>query len=299
MSPDTAVAAVDAPAAAEFYRARRYAAQDGLSLYFRDYGDPCAPDVPVLCLPGLTRNSSDFDGIARHLAAGGRRVIAVDYRGRGRSEYDPDWRNYRPETCLGDLRHLLAALGLERVAVIGTSMGGLLGAGFAVAMPAALAAVVINDVGPEIDPAGLAKIVAYLASSEPLAGWDAAIARLKAAFPHLPAYEDGDWMKIARGTYREGPDGRLLPDWDPAIVKPLLAGHGRPLSFWPLFRALRRTPTLILRGEKSDVLSAEVFERVGAALPDARRVVVPRVGHAPSLNEPHVRHAIDALLRDL
>lgn len=281
------------------YRSARYTAQDGLSLYYREYGDSGASGVPILCLPGLTRNSGDFGAIAHYLAACRRRVVAVDYRGRGRSEYDPNWHNYRPETYLGDLRHLLAALGIERVAVIGTSMGGLLGAAFAVAMPTALAALVINDVGPEIDPAGMGKIVAYLNSSEPIAGWDQAIARLKATFPHLPAYEDGDWMKIARGTYREGPDGRLLPDWDVAIVKPLLAGDGRQLSFWPLFRALRHTPTLILRGEKSDVLSAEVFERMGETLPNAVRLLVPNVGHAPSLNEREVRDAIDTLLRGL
>jgi len=279
------------------YRECRFTSQDGLSLYYRDYGDPLSARTPVLCLPGLTRNSKDFNRVATRLAAD-RRVLCPDYRGRGRSQYDPDWRNYVPATYLNDIRHLLAATGLHRVIVLGTSMGGLLACGMAVAMPTALAAAVINDVGPDINGEGLGKIVTYLRDSQPLPDWDTVIARLRASFPNLPAYEDGDWFTIAEATYRQGDDGRLHPDWDPALVKPLLADATYGYELWGLFRALRRVPVLMVRGAKSDVLSAATFERMGAALPHARRVTLAGVGHAPNLSEPQAKEAIDALLRE-
>lgn len=286
-------------AAADTFRESRFTSQDGLSLYYRDYGDPLSARTPVLCLPGLTRNSKDFNRVAARLAPE-RRVLCPDYRGRGRSAYDPDWRHYVPATYLNDLRHLLAATGVHRAVVVGTSMGGLLACGLAVAMPTAVAAAVINDIGPEINGEGLAKIIDYLCDSTPLPDWDAVIARLRASFPYLPVYEDGDWFMIAEATYRKGDDGRLHPDWDPALIKPLLAADATyGYDLWALFRALRRVPVLTIRGAKSDVLTAETFERMGAALPHARRLTLPGVGHAPNLSEPQAREAIDALLREL
>jgi pimeloyl-ACP methyl ester carboxylesterase len=278
------------------YRERRLTSQDGLSLYYRDYGDPMSARVPVLCLPGLTRNAKDFHKLATRLSAE-RRVLCPDYRGRGRSDYDPDWRRYLPSTYLNDLRHLLIAAGLHRVVVVGTSMGGLLACGMAVAVPTAVAAAVINDVGPDIHGEGLAKILVYLNDSTPLADWDTVIQRLRASFPYLPVYDEGDWQAMAEATYRKGDDGRLYPDWDPALMKPLLSDNNHGYDLWALFRALRRVPVVVLRGAKSDVLSAETFASMAEALPQARCVTVPNVGHAPNLSEPSAKEAIDDLLR--
>lgn len=280
------------------FRDRRFTSRDGLSLYFRDSGDPFSPKTPVLCLPGLTRNSQDFAGLARRLSST-RRVLCPDYRGRGQSDYDSDWRNYHPRTYLEDIRHLLAVAGVGRVVVIGTSMGGILAAGMAVAMPAALAGALINDVGPEIGLRGLDRIVAYMQDAGPLPDWNAAVAKLRATFPNLPAYANGDWLNIARATYRESHDGLLHPDWDVRLVKPLQQGGANGYNLTALFSALRAAPVLLIRGERSDVLTADAFERLGSLLPDARRLTVPGVGHAPSLSEPVTKDALDDFLFNL
>ena len=280
------------------FRDRRYTSSDGLSLYYRDSGDPLAPRTPVLCLPGLTRNSRDYAYLARRLSET-RRVLCPDYRGRGQSDYDPDWRNYHPRTYLEDIRHLLAVAGVGRVAVIGTSMGGILAAGMAVAMPTILAGVVINDVGPEIGVRGLDRIVTYMRDAGPLHDWNAAVAKLRANFPNLPAYADSDWLKIAKATYRESHDGLLRPDWDVRLVKPLLVGGAESYNMIALFSALRALPVLLVRGERSDVLHADAFERMGKLLPAARRLTVPNVGHAPSLSEPVAKDALDEFLHSV
>lgn len=280
------------------YRDRRFTSRDGLNLYFRDSGDPLSPQTSVLCLPGLTRNARDFAALAKRLSAT-RRVLCPDYRGRGHSDYDPNWRNYRPETYLDDIRHMLALAGIGRVVVIGTSMGGILAAGMAVAMPTALAGAVINDVGPEIGIRGLDRIVNYIRDAGPLPDWNAAVAKLRANFPNLPAYSDGDWLKIAEATYRESHDGLLYPDWDVRLVNPLLENGTEGYNLMALFSALRALPVLLVRGERSDVLQADAFERMGKLLPAARRLTVPGVGHAPSLSEPLAQDALDDFLRPL
>lgn len=279
------------------FRERRYTAQDGLSLYYRDYGAADTLGTPILCLPGLTRNSKDFDSEASRLCRR-RRVICPDYRGRGRSEFDPDPRNYKPETYLNDIRHLLAAAGIGHVVVIGTSLGGLLAMGMGAAMPTALAAVVLNDVGPDIGDEGLGRIVDYISADRPHGDWDAAVADLKSMFPTLSLETDADWLEAAQATWREGADGRLHFDWDVRLVEPLRAGPPIP-DLWPLFRTLRRIPVLAIHGSLSEVLSAETFAEMAAVHPNLRQVTVPGVGHTPTLREPVVRRAIDAFLEGL
>ncbi|MCB1150335.1 alpha/beta hydrolase, partial [bacterium] len=193
------------------YRERRYLCGDGLSLYYRDYGNPAGAKTPVLCLAGLTRNSKDFHGLAHRLSKD-RRVLCPDYRGRGRSDYDPDWTRYHPRTYVDDVRHLLVAAGVHEVIVIGTSMGGIIAAALAVVIPGALRAVVLNDVGPDIDSEGLDRIVAYLRDTKPLPDWDAAAAHLKATLPHMPARNPAQWRMLAEGTYRQCEDGLLRAD---------------------------------------------------------------------------------------
>ena len=280
------------------FRERRFASQDGLDLYFRDYGDPLAEATPVLCLGGLTRNAKDFHRLATRLSAG-RRVLCPDYRGRGRSAYDPNWRNYRAETYLADLGHLLAATNVHRAVVVGTSLGGLLAMGLAAARPTALAAVVLNDIGPDIAMDGLRPIVEYIRIDRPQASREAAVETLKALLPGVAFQDEGDWEAMLDNTYRVGADGLLRFDWDVAIARPLLARGAALPDMWPLFRALARVPLLAIRGERSDVLTPDCFDRMAAARPDLRRVVVPGAGHAPTLGEPESLAAIDAFLADL
>ncbi len=282
----------------QLYRERSYRSEDDLELAYRDYGDPGAARTPLLCLTGLTRNAKDFARLAAREAAT-RRVLCLDYRGRGRSQYDPDWRNYRPETYLNDVRHLLAAANVHKVVAVGTSLGGVLAMALGALLPTALAGVVLNDVGPEIATGGLARILKYVGTDRPQPDWDSAVRHIKSMFPALGLTSDEDWRRAAEGTYRAGGDGLLHFDWDPAIVKPLVRTRGAVRPLWPLFRSLARIPVLAVRGALSDVLTSATFERMAEEKPDLRRASVPGVGHTPSLEEPAARAALAAFLADL
>lgn len=277
------------------FRERYLTAQDGLRLYFRDYGDPASPRLPLLCLTGLVRNSADFAEFAeRH--AGERRVLCPDYRGRGRSAYDRDWRNYDPFIYASDIAHLIAATGLTRLIAIGTSLGAVLAMGLAVLKPTVLGAVVLNDFGPEVAPGGLARILDYIGTDHPQTDWESAARYLRELLPTLSIRTAEGWLKMARGTYRIGGDGRLHFDWDLNIAKPLARAARAVPDLWPYFRALRPVPTLALRGDLSDVLSPATFERMALAKPDLLRVTVANAGHAPTLNEPEAA-AVDDFIR--
>ena len=276
------------------FREHRFTTQDGLSLYYRDYGDPLSGRTPVLCLPGLARNSKDFHRLAARLSAD-RWVVCPDYRGRGRSDYDPDSDNYQPATYLSDLRHLLAAAGLHRAVVIGTSMGGLLTCAMGAAMPGALAGAVLNDVGPDIAADGLDRIMAYLSKDNPQPDWDSAVQAFKTMLPRLGLRTEEDWRAVTEATWTEGPDGVLHYDWDIHIVDPLLKKHPLP-DLWALYRSLRHLPVLAIRGGISDVLSPETFDRMAREHPGLTRLTIEGVGHVPTLMEPESTAAIDRLL---
>jgi pimeloyl-ACP methyl ester carboxylesterase len=279
------------------YRERRYTAQDGLSLYYREYGDPLADGVPVLCLPGLARNSKDFHQLAMRLGAR-HWVVCPDYRGRGRSDYDPDSEKYQPGTYLNDLHHLLAAAGMHHAAVIGTSMGGLLACAMGAAMPSVLTGVVLNDVGPDIGGEGLGRIMTYLAQDNPQPDWDTATLAFKKLFPALSLRREEDWRAAAEATWYEGTDGVLHYDWDIHIVDPLR--RKRPLpDLWALFRSLRRIPALAIRGGVSDVLLPDTFDRMAREHPGLERLTLEGVGHVPSLLEPESLEAIIGFLARL
>ena len=279
------------------YRERTISAQDGLALYIRDYGDPVADRAPLLCLTGLTRNSADYHAFASARSTD-RRVITLDYRGRGRSAYDPDWRKYKPETYVGDIRHVLAATNCHHVVAVGTSLGAMLTMGMGAAMPGALAGAILNDAGPELDPTGIARILDYVGDETAYDDWAAASARVKELFPSLPITTDDGWRDLAERTFRTREDGKLVYDWDTAIVKNLRVMKELP-DLWALFHGLRNVPVLALRGETSDVLSPETFERMGEGMPKLTRVTVPGVGHVPSMEEPEAKQAIDAFLEDV
>lgn len=280
------------------YVERWVTAQDGLRLYARDYGDPLAPGTPVLCLTGLTRNSQDYDDLAKRLC-GRRRVVCPDYRGRGRSAYDPDWRNYRPDVYLRDLMALLAALSLHRVVICGTSLGGLIAMGLAVATPSAVAGAVLNDIGPELNPDGISRILDYVGRDAPQTDWDSAIAHLKQLFGENSHDSEAKWRHFAEATYKRRDDGLLHYDWDVNLAKPLTKSKGETPDLWRLFGALAQRPVLALRGERSDVLSESTFARMAEVKPDLVRVTLLNVGHAPELDEPLAELAIDSFLADL
>ena len=276
---------------------RRYTAQDGLSLYFRDYGMAHRGKTPVLCLAGLTRNSNDFSRLAKQLSSH-RRVICPDYRGRGKSDFDPKWRNYRPATYINDIRHLLIFLNIYRVFVIGASFGGLITMGMGAAMPTVLAGALINDVGPVIEKHGMSKILAYM--QEGASGfndWGAAAAYLRDHFPGLPAETDEDWLWIARGTFQERADGRIEHNWDYNLIRSILNESKEP-ELWPLFLTLKHIPLVVTRGGISDILSAATLGSMVAAIPEVTAVTVDGVGHMPNLMEPECQEALhNALAR--
>ncbi|MHA1151901.1 MAG: alpha/beta fold hydrolase [Alphaproteobacteria bacterium] len=277
------------------FRERNFSARDGLELYFRDYGDSLSPGVAVLCLGGLTRNSKDFHPLARRLAER-RRVLCPDYRGRGRSPYDPDWRNYAPPRILNDVLQLLAATNLHRVVVCGVSFGGYLAMAMGVAAPLALAGVILDDVGPEVDPEVGRQILDYVSVDRPQPDWDTAVAALRARFPNLSRRDEAAWRRFAEGSYREAEDGRLHFDWDPEIARSLRRMGTGPADYWPLYRSLRRVPVLAIRGGLSEMLSPETLARMAAEKPDLVQLTLPDVGHAPMLDEPETEQAIDDFL---
>jgi pimeloyl-ACP methyl ester carboxylesterase len=283
---------------------RNYASSDGLRLYYRDYApEPASSDsgrLPVLCLPGLTRSSRDFEALARQLQRRGRRVLAADLRGRGRSQHDPNWANYRPEVYLADLERLQAAADAPRVVVVGTSLGGILAMMIAASRPQAIAGAVLNDVGPEIAPEGLERISKHVGRHAPVRDWDEAIAQARAIYGlALPDMPDPDWLAFARRTYVEI-DGVPRLDMDPGIGEAVRAAPADSApDLWAAYAGLRPVPTLALRGELSDVLSVATFDRMAREKPDLRRVTVARRGHPPLLDESEALSAIEDFLAGL
>lgn len=267
-----------------------YQSDDGLRLYTRDY--PCpVPNAPViLCLPGLTRNSKDFAALADHLQTG-YRVLCPDQRGRGRSARDEDATRYRPDRYAQDMITLLDLLAIPQVAIIGTSLGGLMAMILMAGHPARIRASVLNDVGPEVDARGLARIAGYVGKSAPVSNWQAAAEQTartnEVAFPD---FRMGHWEAMARDVYVQEGTTPVL-DYDPAIAKGISAGTAAP-NLWPLFELVRDKPMLVVRGETSDILSTETLAEMMRRSPQIVAQNVSGRGHAPTLNEPDARAAI-------
>jgi pimeloyl-ACP methyl ester carboxylesterase len=270
----------------EGYRPLFISASDGLNLHVRDYGPLASPATPVVCLPGLARTSYDFHDLGLALSRDAktpRRVLAIDYRGRGLSARDPDPANYDVPTEVGDLLQVLAATGVHEAIFVGTSRGGLITMALGAARPAAIKGVVMNDVGPVIDPKGLIRIRGYIGKLPKPRNYAEAVEILKTTSDRqFPALTDESWMKLARGTW-VSKDGKLEPAYDPALSKGLEAlDFEQPLPpLWGLFEALAHAPVLALRGEHSDILSAETLREMAKRHPRFESMTVPGQGHAP------------------
>jgi pimeloyl-ACP methyl ester carboxylesterase len=263
-------------------------ASDGLRLFARDYGPGGASALPVVCLPGLARSSADFHALALALSRDERRprrVLSLDYRGRGRSEHDPDWRRYDVRVELDDVLQVLAATGIAHAVFVGTSRGGIIAMGISAARPALLRGAVLNDIGPVIEGKGLMRIRGYVGKLPQPADQAQAIEILKNLMSaQFSAATDEDWQDYARGTWIEA-DGRLRLAYDPALMKTLeTIDLETPLpQLWPYFEGLKSVPVLALRGANSDLLAAETLEAMAKAHPNLEAVTVPGQGHAPLL----------------
>ena len=276
---------------------------DGVRLHARVYAGPVGSESapPLLCMPGLARNARDFEALAPHVAQY-RKVIVIEFRGRGESAFAKDPMTYVPLTYVQDVVAMLGEMGIERFAAIGTSLGGLVAMLLAAALPGQLVGAVLNDVGPELQAAGLERIRDYIGAGGSQPTWmHAARAFAELSGSVYPGYEIHDWLRLTKRTHRLTAEGRIVTDYDKQIAAPLRVpgGGDAAMDLWPVYRALGDVPLLILRGELSDILARSAGEKMVAELPRARLVEVPGVGHAPTMDEAEARAAIDAWAAEL
>jgi pimeloyl-ACP methyl ester carboxylesterase len=288
---------------AEAWRDITFTVRDGLRLYARHYpaiGGPVVAGTgrrPVVCLPGTTGNSQDFDDLAMVLSQAGslaRDVYVLDYRGRGRSEHDSDWRNYTPFFEMLDVLDFFAMARLHDAALIGTSRGGIIAMVMGAVRPAAIGAVVLNDIGPTIEAPGWMRQMGRVGRIPVPKSWDEAGRYMRElARDDYPRLTEAQWAKLARQRYFEH-DGRPAPSYDSSISRAFSLNSiatGVP-SLWPQFRSLCRVPLLALRGELSDVLSERTIREMESVHPRMQSHVVPAQGHAPLLTDAPSMEAI-------
>jgi pimeloyl-ACP methyl ester carboxylesterase len=287
---------------------RYWMSADGLKLHYREYaavgaavgvavGEGASDRPPILCLAGLTRNARDFEPVAARLA-GEWRVIAVDLRGRGKSEYAKDPMSYVPPVYVADILALLDELAIPKVMVFGTSLGGILAMLLAAVAPDRIVGALLNDIGPEIAAAGLARIRSYVGRGNAWPTWmHAARTVAEGNADVYPDYDIEDWLAMAKRLYRLNSSGRIVLDYDMKIAEPFrVPGNEAAADMWGPLDALSGKPVLIVRGGRSDILSDEVAHKMAGRLPGAELLTVDGVGHTPMLDEPGVSPAIDRLL---
>ena len=288
------------------YEDRYFNSSDGVRLHYRDYPGGASDQPPLLCLPGLTRNARDFEPVADQVA-GKWRVIALDFRGRGLSDPDPNPERYVPPSYARDVLKLLDQLGIAEAVFVGTSLGGLVTMLIAASDEERIAGALINDIGPEIDPAGIARIRTYVGHASHWPDYSAAGREFATRMGDIfPRWTSSDWDRFARRTCRDATSGEnggesgsgVELDYDMAIAAPFARANDAPQpNLWPLLEGLRGKPVAILRGELSDLFAADVATRMVEALGvQAELITVPEVGHAPNLEEAEARGALDRLL---
>lgn len=259
---------------------------DGLNLHYTDEGT----GLPILCLAGLTRTGADFDYVTPHLA--GNRLIKLDYRGRGRSDFDDNWQNYSLPVECRDVMELLAHLSLERVAVLGTSRGGMNAMGLAMGARKNLLGVALNDIGPAIDPKGLDFIMGYLGRNPAAKTHEEAAAIMPKVFAEFEGVPDSRWMEEAKKHYLQTDDG-LRITYDPKLREAVELAGQQPLpDLWPFFDAMAGMPVACIRGANSNLLTQETLAEMQKRRPDMITAVVPGRGHIPFLDEPEAVAAL-------
>ena len=276
-----------------------FTSRDGLKLYARHYPAPGSTLRPVVCLPGITRNSRDFHVFASQLSRDPQRprpVYAVDMRGRGHSAYDPNWKNYAVPIEVLDVVDFLTARSLSNVAVVGTSRGGLIAMVLAAVRPSAIGAVVMNDIGPVVETDGLTRIAGYIGRTPLPHSW-ADAGRIvgdmnRAQFPRI---SDAEWIEVAKQFFNEK-NGRPAPGYDPELSHSLSVLDGPMPALWDKFEALKPFPLMCLHGENSDILSAATVEEMGRRHPRFTPHLVRWEGHAPLLRDEHTNSAVAAFL---
>lgn len=274
-----------------------WSSSDGLKLHYRDYAGGGDGRPPIICIPGLTRNARDFDGVADRLA-GDWRLICVDLRGRGESGYAKDVASYVPKTYLADVEALIAELGLDRFVLFGTSLGGLITMLLASNDSKRIAGAMINDIGPVIHARGLERIRSYVGRSHSWPTWLHAARHFADVQGDLyPGWKLDQWLIHAKRVCRLNPGGRIVLDYDMRLAEPFKApGGDTGFDLWPAFNSLEGIPSLVVHGELSDLLTADTVAAMKAANPMLESVTIPGVGHAPTLDEPEAVEAIGRLL---
>jgi pimeloyl-ACP methyl ester carboxylesterase len=280
-----------APLAADLGRIVRFHAQDGLQLAARVFdAEHGTRRLPLLCLPGLSRNSRDFLRLGQYVSrhpVSPRRVVALDYRGRGLSASDPNWRNYTPLVEARDAFTAATVLGIERAILLGTSRGGIITMLVGALRPGLIEGAILNDIGPVIEGTGLVRIKRYLSTQPALRDWPEAVGWLRdvAAGP-FPILDDDDWRASAEAIFRESPRG-IIPDFDPNLVRVVqqIDFSERIPVLWPQFDSLKRIPLLAVRGDNSDILSARTLDAMAERHPRFERMIVRGQGHAPLLRD--------------
>lgn len=288
----------DARRSSAAFEDRYLTTRHDLRLHYRDY--PGASDKPpLLCLHGLTRNARDWAEFAERYSPT-HRVLALEFRGRGRSDYDPVPARYLPTTYAADVIEMLDQLSIPDAIFVGTSLGGLVTMVIAATSPQRIRATILNDVGPDVDPAGLGRILSYVGNDVRFASWDAAADAIAANYgASFDRYNHDDWVKMAKRNCRED-NGEIRFDYDMAIAEPFrTAGPAPQVDLWPLFVAVGQKPLLVVRGAKSDLLTAQTAAKMHSVAPAMKLAVIPGVGHAPELNEPEAVAAIDEFLAGL
>jgi pimeloyl-ACP methyl ester carboxylesterase len=279
-----------------YHSSNFYKSTDGLKLHYRDMGKDNGKFV-ILCIPGLTRNSRDFDDFATRLAPNNR-VICIDLRGRGLSDYDENWKNYHPLTYAKDVWTLLDILSIEKVAIIGTSLGGLIAMVMSFQDNQRIAGVVLNDIGPEISPKGLERIKKYAGLLPPVKTWQEAANQTKDIYgPWLKGVDDNQWIKLAKRAYKENNHNEPVLDVDVNINKAIKQVGSQKGDPWQYFDSLKNTESLILRGELSDILTKDIVTKMHNENPNLVSAIIPDRGHVPLLNEEICLSAVDQFLK--
>ncbi len=273
---------------------------DGIRLYARVYGDLTSSKLPIVCLPGLTRNADDFDTMAQALVAHDptRKIVALDYRGRGRSQHARDAAHYSVAVEAVDVRQVLAALGINRAIFIGTSRGGLITMLLAVTVPELIAAAVLNDIGPVLETKGLQRIASYVGKGAMPKSMDDALQRIKETNPDFTDLDEREWQQLTRMSFRETETGSVALTYDSALSRGFLAlDFSKPQpTLWPLFDALKAVPVMVIRGENSDLLSEATVKEMVSRHPHCSSFTAENEAHAPLLGRKRSAEAIERLV---